>query len=106
MGDLARLVALAVRLPVSGCFNAGSGSGNSVREIVDLCAELTGRELRPRYLPGRGFDVPRIVLDISRVRAATGWGPQTSLSEGMQTSWDWITAQQRDAAGGRARFGL
>lgn len=92
--DLAQLVALAVRLPISGSFNAGSGTGRSVREIVDLCAELTGRELQPIYLPGRGFDVPRIVLDISRIRAATGWIPQTSLRNGMRDSWDWIRTQQ------------
>lgn len=98
--DLAQLVALAVRLPISGCFNAGSGEGTSVREIVDLCSELAGHELRPAYLPGRGFDVPRIVLDIARIRAATGWSPQTSLRDGMRNSWDWIKARQGNAAAG------
>ena len=90
--DLAELTAIAVEGDLCGCFNAGSGEGASVREIVDLAAEVTGTDLQPVFKPGRGFDVPRVVLDIARIRAATGWAPATSLRDGMRESWDWISS--------------
>lgn len=88
--DLAELAALTVEAPICGFFNAGSGRGTSVNQIVGLTAKVTGRDLRPLYKPGRGFDVPRIILDISRIRQATNWSPVTPLEDGLRDSWNWI----------------
>lgn len=92
--DLAELAAISVEAPITGFFNAGSGQGASVNEIVRLTSALTGRDLSPIYKPGRGFDVPRIVLDITRAMEATGWTPRVSLEEGLRDSWDWILAHK------------
>lgn len=88
--DLAELAALTVEAPICGFFNAGSGRGTSVNQIVGLTAKVTGRDLRPLYKPGRGFDVPRIILDITRIRQATNWSPVTPLEDGLRDSWNWI----------------
>lgn len=87
--DLAELCAIAVQMPIHGCFNVGSGKGSSVNEIVEAIRVLTKRTIKPVYRSGRGFDVPRIVLDISRIKAI-GWAPRTQLIDGMRQSWDWI----------------
>ncbi|MCZ0963991.1 NAD-dependent epimerase/dehydratase family protein [Paracoccus benzoatiresistens] len=87
--DLAELCAIAVQMPIYGCFNAGSGKGSSVNEIVEIIRVLTDRTIKPIYRPGRSFDVPRIILDISRSKAV-GWAPRTQLIDGMRQSWDWI----------------
>lgn len=87
--DLAELCAIAVQIPLHGCFNVGSGKGSSVNEIVESIRVVTKRTIKPVYRPGRSFDVPRIVLDISRIKAA-GWTPRTELIDGMCQSWDWI----------------
>ncbi|MTE02078.1 NAD-dependent epimerase/dehydratase family protein [Paracoccus sp. YIM 132242] len=87
--DLAELCAIAVQMPIQGCFNVGSGKGSSVNEIVEAIRVLTKRTIKPVYRPGRSFDVPRIVLDISRIKAV-GWAPRTELIDGMRQSWDWI----------------
>lgn len=96
--DLAALSAIALESPINGCFNAGSGEGASVKRIVELTAQITGRDLSPLYRPGRGFDVPRIILDIARIRKAVGWNPTISLEQGMRDSWDWICQQQQVSA--------
>ena len=96
--DLADLTALALERPINGCFNAGSGTGASVREIVELTGRVTGRALTPVHKPGRGFDVPRVVLDIDRIRAATGWTPSIGLEEGMRDAWSWICHHKRVSA--------
>ena len=96
--DLAALSAIALESPINGCFNAGSGEGASVKRIVELTAQITGRDLSPLYRPGRGFDVPRIILDIARIRKAVGWNPTIPLEQGMRDSWDWICQQQQVSA--------
>lgn len=88
--DLAELTAISLEAPISGCFNAGSGEGASVNQIVELASRATGRSLTPVYKAGRGFDVPRVVLDITRIKDATGWSPATPLDAGMRESWEWI----------------
>lgn len=87
--DLAELCAIAVQMPIQGCFNVGSGKGSSVNEIVEAIRVLTKRTIKPVYRPGRSFDVPRIVLDIGRIKAV-GWAPGTELIDGMRQSWAWI----------------
>lgn len=92
--DLAELAAISVETSINGFFNAGSGQGASVNEIVRLISQVTGRNLCPTYKPGRGFDVPRIVLDIKRTQEATGWAPRIGLEEGLHESWEWVCAHK------------
>lgn len=96
--DLAALTSIARESSITGCFNAGSGEGASVNQIVQLTQKITGSDLQPIYKPGRGFDVPRVVLDISRIRRAINWSPQISLDEGMRDSWDWILQSKQVSA--------
>ncbi|WP_096788095.1 NAD-dependent epimerase/dehydratase family protein [Rhodobacter sp. CZR27] len=95
--DLAALCLRAVETDVCGCFNAGSGSGVSVAEIVrgiDRTVRASGGEaVQPLHRPGRDFDVPRVVLDISRARRAFGWEPRIGLDEGLAETWTWVRAQ-------------
>ena len=92
--DLADLCVKAVLSDVSGCYNAGSGEGSSVAEVVrciDRTVQATGKgPVLPIFKPGRSFDVPRVVLDISRARADLGWAPRTGLDAGIAESWDWV----------------
>ena len=92
--DLAELCVKAVLAPVSGCYNAGSGEGTSVAEIVrsiDRTVQATGHApVRPIYQPGRSFDVPRVVLDITRAKADLDWAPRIGLDEDIAESWDWV----------------
>jgi len=57
---------------------------------------VTGRELRVRWQPARSVDVRGVVLDSSRLRAATGWAPQVTLEEGIQRMWAWLEAGGQD----------
>ncbi|MGD9861805.1 MAG: NAD-dependent epimerase/dehydratase family protein [Pseudodonghicola sp.] len=95
--DLARLCVQAVLSEVTGCFNAGSGEGASVNQIVqtiDRTVQATGgAPIAPIYKPGRSFDVPRVVLDITRARADIGWTPEIGLEAGIAESWDWVRSR-------------
>lgn len=95
--DLADLCVRAVQSDVAGCYNAGSGSCTSVAEIVASIDRIVqargGAPVRPLYKPGRNFDVPRVVLDITRARTELGWAPRIGLDEGIAESWDWVRSR-------------
>lgn len=70
-----------------GVFNAGSGIGHSLNEVCAFVGQATGKELRIEYLPGRDFDVSKIVLDVSAARECFGWSPRTTLREGIERTY-------------------
>ena len=88
--DIADLCHRALISGASGSFNAGSGEGTSISQIVDIIGQTTGRTLEPVYKPGRNFDVPRVVLDIARARATFGWQPAVPLRRGIGETWEWV----------------
>jgi UDP-glucose 4-epimerase len=62
--------------------NVGSGRGHSLLEIIDAIEHLSGKAVRIERRPPREFDVPEIVLDISRLRALIEFEPM-SLVDGI-----------------------
>jgi nucleoside-diphosphate-sugar epimerase len=48
------------------------------------------RETEIEKLPGRVVDVPRVRLDVSKIREALGWEPRTSIEEGLQKTVEWV----------------
>lgn len=88
--DVADLCHLALISGRTGCFNAGSGQGASIADVLGMIGTATGRSLSPVYRPGRGFDVPEIVLDVSRAKAEFGWSAQVGLCQGIEETWEWI----------------
>ncbi len=90
VGDVADAVQLAATLPISGTFNVGSGMGLSLRDILEQIRQVTGLDPEVRWLPSRPFDVPRVVLDSSKFRNATGWRSRTQLADGMRATAEWL----------------
>jgi UDP-glucose 4-epimerase len=75
-------------------FNIGSGQGRSLNEVLAAIEAMLGRPVRRRYLPGRAFDVPGNVLDISRARAFLGWTPKINFEDGLSRTWKWLLTHQ------------
>jgi CDP-glucose 4,6-dehydratase len=72
-------------------FNAGGEQPHSVREVVDLIAELAGTGIEPEYL-GKGVpdgEIDRQYVDSTKLRELTGWRPQVELAEGLSRTLDW-----------------
>jgi UDP-glucose 4-epimerase len=90
VGDVATAVYLATVNPVSGVYNVGTGTGLSLRDILQHITDVVGREPTVQWLASRSFDVPRIVLDASKLRNATDWRVLTSLEDGVAITADWL----------------
>lgn len=90
IGDLAEICRKSVEVDISGIFNVGGGRGYSINEVLRCIATVTGRDPRPVYKQGRGFDVRRVVLDISLAEETFGWRPRTTLEQGVRLTSDWL----------------
>lgn len=73
-------------------YNIARGEGVALRELFARLAALTGVDARPEPDPElmRTADVPFLVGDSTRLRAATGWRPALTLD---QTLKDVVDAQ-------------
>jgi UDP-glucose 4-epimerase len=66
--------------------NVGTGVGHSIRDVVRVVEQTSGRAIPLRYLPGRGFDVSHNVLDVSTLRNLIDWTP-TPLPAGIGATY-------------------
>ncbi len=94
VGDLADAHVRALdRLADGGAtraYNLGTGSGVSVREILDAAERITGRAVPHRFGPRREGDPPVLVSDASRARSELGWQSRMSdIDTIVATAWAW-----------------
>lgn len=90
VAELAELCARAVATDRTGAYNAGSGRGTSLREVVEIMEVVTGREIQPVYKPGRAIDVRESVLDITRARTDFDWESSMPLIDGVKATYEWM----------------
>jgi UDP-glucose 4-epimerase len=90
VGDVATAVYLATVREISGVFNVGTGTGLSLKDILHHISLAVGREPSVTWLASRPFDVPRIVLDATKLKNATDWNCRTSLQDGVATTAEWL----------------
>lgn len=68
--------------PETPIFNIGSGEGISLNGILDVLRNRLSLEPVVDYQPGRPFDVPVSVLDITKARRTLGWSPRIAFEDG------------------------
>lgn len=91
--DLARAHVLALKLDASDVFNLGTGNGFSVKEVIDVCREVTGKDIPVEQSPRRWGDPARLVAAADKARDVLGWTPQYgSLKEIVESAWAWHVA--------------
>ena len=94
----AHLLALQrlMRSPGAGfeAFNLGTGTGCSVKDVIEICRRITGQDIRYRIAERRAGDPARLVASAARAQAALGWTPQfTALPDIVDTAWRWFSRQ-------------
>jgi UDP-glucose 4-epimerase len=88
--DLARAHILALESGKSESYNLGTGGGSSVREVIDCCRKITGRNIDIVEKPRRPGDPPRLVAASEKVKRELGWKPQfRSLETIVESAWKW-----------------
>lgn len=71
-------------------YNLGNGAGFSVKEVIDVARQVTGKEINVKFEPRRLGDPPSLVADSKRITAELGWRPQRSdLRTIVTDAWAW-----------------
>ncbi|WP_417679199.1 UDP-glucose 4-epimerase GalE [Pseudodonghicola sp.] len=74
----------------SRVFNLGTGSGFSVREVIDASRTVTNREVPYSEGPRRGGDATKLVSGSVRAEKELGWRPDRSKMDQMiADAWRW-----------------
>lgn len=100
--DLAEAHVLALRRLLAGgeseVFNLGTGTGTSVKELLETIHWASGSNFEAQLAPRREGDAPILVADNSRAREVLGWAPRHDLKSIVKSAWNWHQAEA-----GRAR---
>jgi UDP-glucose 4-epimerase len=74
-------------------FNLGTGSGFSVRQVIDAARAVTGREITVREAPRRPGDPPSLVAASDLIRAELGWeARKPELEQIIADAWAFAEA--------------
>jgi UDP-glucose 4-epimerase len=74
-------------------YNLGSGSGYSVREVIETARRVTGHPIPAGESPRRPGDAPRLVASSDKIRRELGWNPRyPDLADIIASAWDWHRA--------------
>lgn len=93
VSDLAEAHILAVESLLnggpSGAFNAGTGAGHSVFQVIGAIEQVTGRKVPYQVGARREGDPAVLVADSRKLQKALGWQPRyTDLKDIVRTAWD------------------
>lgn len=70
-------------------YNIGTGQGYSVKEIIELCKQITGREIKTLIKEKRKGDPPVLVANSDRFNEEIGWNAKFSITDMIQHAWNW-----------------
>ena len=76
--------------------NIAGGSEITIRELVELIAEVTDFRGEIRWDASRPDGQPRRVLDTRRAREQIGFEARTSLDEGLRATVEWFRARSKN----------
>ena len=71
-------------------YNIGSGSGYSVREVIEAARKVTGHAIPAIESPRRPGDPVRLIASSDKIRRELGWTPQhENLHDIISSAWEW-----------------
>ena len=83
---------------VTGAFNIGTGRSVSIKELIAVMGEVTGRDPHVVNEPPRAGDVRHSSADISGATRELGFVPQRQLQEGLASYFEWLGAEMERTA--------
>lgn len=91
--DLAQAHELALRAPCSASYNIGTGTGYSVKQVIEAARRITGHPIPVVEKPARPGDPPRLVAAADKLRRELGWHPKfDALGDIIASAWRWHQA--------------
>jgi UDP-glucuronate 4-epimerase len=92
VADAVAATVATMSAPPGRTYNVGGGSEATLRDVVAILEELSGRSLAIRYGERAPGDVRRTLADTSRIRGELGWEPRFDLRAGLAAQLDAVGA--------------
>ena len=70
-------------------FNIGTGTGNTVLEIIKTFEAVNNLKLNYELAPRRAGDVEKIYGSVAKAERIMGWKTEKTLAESLQDAWRW-----------------
>jgi len=74
-------------------YNLGDGTGYSVRQVIDVCAEVTGTEIGVDVTARRPGDPAVLIASSERISAELGWHAERDLRAMAADAWAFTQAR-------------
>jgi nucleoside-diphosphate-sugar epimerase len=83
-------VALTAETAANEIFNIGNpDEEHSINDLIAVLERVTGRTIRPRYVPFEQAGTDRRLPDVTRAERALGLSPRITLEEGLRRTYEW-----------------
>ena len=73
-------------------FNIGTGTGNSVLEVINAFESANQKSLNYKIAERRKGDVIAAYADTTKSKTVLGWTPKYSLQNALKSAWKWELA--------------
>lgn len=69
--------------------NLGTGTGTTVKELLNTISEISGRPFPVTYAERREGDSTTLVANNDKAREVLGWDPKYTLKDIISSAWQW-----------------
>lgn len=86
LSDLVDAHVVALDTEESGIYNLGTGTGYSVRELIQTFEEVSGKNIPIQESPRRAGDIALVTTDASKAQKELNWTPKRTLTEMVEST--------------------
>ena len=70
-------------------FNAGTGKGTSVLQMIQCFEKVNSIDLSWKFGERRSGDVTAIYANVNKINQLMGWKAKRSLEDSVRSAWEW-----------------
>ena len=76
-------------------FNLGTGSGNSVKEIIEQVQKITEKRFDIGKSEPRKGEYAKMIAKIDKAKEILGWSPTHSIEDSVKSLVTWYTTHPK-----------
>lgn len=70
-------------------FNLGTNTGNTVKEVFNICEQITQKNIEVNEMPRRNGDPAILVANNSKAKEKLKWQAKKTLEDSVKTAYNW-----------------
>ena len=74
---------------ISAIYNLGTQDGFSVKEVLDICMEITTQNIDFEICPKRVGDPPKLVANSSKAKDELNWVSKRTIFDTIKSAYEW-----------------